>query len=162
MPLKHPINPDKNPFTHIIEIAPTSEGEGYFDRWTVTSSAIEVKNNYYEANMTQATDTDIREIRTAVESIAKATEANTKAIADLTLEMRLGFADIKGEFKEVRGLINTVEAKLEGKIDKLDERTQLGFWGFIFRGTALAALAALTAIFVKYLFPILPPELPRM
>ncbi len=112
--------------------------------------------------MTQATDTDIREIRTAVESIAKSTEANTKAIADLTLEMRLGFADIKGEFKEVRGLINTVEAKLEGKIDKLDERTKLGFWGFIFRGTALAALAALTAIFVKYLFPILPPELPRM
>jgi hypothetical protein len=34
--------------------------------------------------MTQATDSDIREIKTAVESIAKATEANTKAIADLT------------------------------------------------------------------------------
>jgi hypothetical protein len=112
--------------------------------------------------MTQATDTDIREIRTAVESISKATEANTKAISDLILEMRLGFADVKGEFKEVRGLINTAEAKLEGKIDKLDERTKLGFWGFIFRGTALAALAALTAIFVKYLFPILPSELSRM
>jgi hypothetical protein len=112
--------------------------------------------------MTQATDTDIREIRTAVESIAKATEANTKAIADLTTsvgglreEMRVGFADLRGQ-------INTVEAKLEGKIEKLDERTKLGFWGFIFRGTALAALAGLTAIFVKYLFPILPPELPRM
>ena len=129
---------------------------------SVSKRRIEVKNNYYDANMTQATDTDIREIRTAVESIAKATESNTKAITDLTIEMRLGFADIKGEFKEVRGLINTAEAKLEGKIDKLDERTQLGFWGFIFRGTALAALAALTAIFVKYLFPILPPELPRM
>jgi hypothetical protein len=50
-------------------------------RWTVTSSAIEVKNNYFEVNMTAATDTDIREIRTAVESIAKATESNTKAIA---------------------------------------------------------------------------------
>jgi hypothetical protein len=35
--------------------------------------------------MNQATDTDIRAIRTVVESIAKATEANTKAIADLTL-----------------------------------------------------------------------------
>jgi hypothetical protein len=118
--------------------------------------------------MTQATDTDIREIKTAIEAntkaievIARGTEANTKAIADLTLEMRLGFADIKGEFKEVRGQINTVEAKLEGKIDKLDERTKLGFWGFIFRGTALAALAALTAIFVKYLFPILPAA-PRL
>jgi hypothetical protein len=131
--------------------------------------------------MTQATDTDIREIRTVVESIAKATEANTKSIADLTLEMRVGFANIDTRFAKLEGKIDTVEAKLVGKIDsveaklegkidsveaklvgkidKLDERTQLGFWGFIFRGTALAALAALTAIFVKYLFPILPPEL---
>jgi hypothetical protein len=105
--------------------------------------------------MTAATDSDIREIKTAVESIAKATEANTKAISDLTLEMRVGFAELKGQ-------VNTSEAKLEGKIDKLDERTKLGFWGFIFRGTALAALAALTAIFVKYLFPILPTELPKL
>jgi hypothetical protein len=112
--------------------------------------------------MTAATDTDIREIRTVVESIAKATEANTKAIADLTLEIRVSFANVDTKFAKLEGKIDTVEAKLEGKIDKLDERTKLGFWGFIFRGTALAALAALTAIFVKYLFPILPPELPRM
>lgn len=81
--------------------------------------------------MTMATDTDIREIKTAIEAntkaieaIAKGTDANTNAIADLTLEMRVGFSDLKGQ-------INTVEAKLEGKIDKLDERTKLGFWGFI-------------------------------
>jgi hypothetical protein len=98
--------------------------------------------------MTQATDTDIREIKDLI-------AANTKAISDLTLEMRVGFAELKGQ-------VNTSEAKLEGKIDKLDERTKLGFWGFIFRGTALAALAALTAIFVKYLFPILPTELPKL
>jgi hypothetical protein len=63
---------------------------------------------------------------------------------------------------KLEGQINTTEAKLIGKIDQLDERTKLGFWGFIFRGTALAALAALTAIFVKYLFPILPTELPKL
>lgn len=100
--------------------------------------------------MAQATDTDIREIKDLI-------AANTKAISDLTLEMRVGFASIDTKFAKLEGKIDTVEAKLEGKIDKLDERTQLGFWGFIFRGTALAALAALTAIFVKYLFPILPP-----
>ena len=109
--------------------------------------------------MTQVTDTDIREIKTAVESIAKATEANTKAISDLTLEMRVGFSDLKGQ-------INTLEAKIEGKIDKVDakyeERTKLGFWGFIFRGSALAVLAAILVIFVKYLFPILPTELPKL
>jgi tetrahydromethanopterin S-methyltransferase subunit B len=116
--------------------------------------------------MTTAIDTDIQEIKTAI-------EANTKAIAALTLEIRVGFANIDTKFArlegridnletKLEGQINTVEAKLEGKIDQLDERTKLGFWGFIFRGTALAALAALTAIFVKYLFPILPTELPKL
>jgi hypothetical protein len=82
--------------------------------------------------MTAATDSDIREIKTAI-------EANTKAIADITLEMRLGFANIDTKFAtmreetnvgfaELKGQINTSEAKLEGKIDKLDERTKLGFW----------------------------------
>jgi hypothetical protein len=99
--------------------------------------------------MTSATDSDIREIRTAVESIVKATEANTKAIADLTLEMRVGFADVKGQ-------INTVEAKLEGKIDKLDERTRLGFWGFVGRGLVLAILIALIPFVTRYLTSSLP------
>jgi hypothetical protein len=86
--------------------------------------------------MTQATDIDIKELKDLIQGLDKRIE--------------VGFAKVEGQ-------INTVEAKLEGKIDKLDERTKLGFWGVIFRGTALAALAAMTAIFVKYLFPILPP-----
>lgn len=113
--------------------------------------------------MTSATDSDIREIRTAVESIAKATEANTKAIADLTTsvtglreEMRVGFADIRGEIKEVRGKIDTSEAKLVGKIDKLDERTRLGFWGFVGRGLVLAILIALIPFVTRYLTSSLP------
>jgi hypothetical protein len=106
--------------------------------------------------MTSATDSDIREIRTAVESIAKATEANTKAIANLTTsvtglreEMRVGFSDMKGQ-------INTVEAKLEGKIDKLDERTRLEFWGFVGRGLVLAILIALIPFVTRYLTSSLP------
>ena len=38
---------------------------------------MKTQNNYYEANMTQATDADVREIRTEI-------EANTNAIGDLT------------------------------------------------------------------------------
>jgi hypothetical protein len=98
--------------------------------------------------MTAATDTDIKEIKNLIQGL-------DKKIEGLDKRMEVGFAELKGQ-------INTVEAKLEGKIDKLDERTKLGFWGFIFRGTALAALAAMTAIFVKYLFPILPTELPKL
>jgi hypothetical protein len=113
--------------------------------------------------MTTATDTDIQEIKTAIESLTRLTEANAKAIAELTLDMRVGFAKLEGRIDnletKLEGQINTTEAKLIGKIDQLDERTKLGFWGFIFRGTALAAL---TAIFVKYLFPVLPTELPKL
>jgi hypothetical protein len=126
--------------------------------------------------MTTAADVDIQEIKTvivslttgieantkAIESLVKGTEANTKAISDLTLEIRVGFANVDTKFAKLEGKIDTVGARLEGRIDQLDERTKLGFWGFIFRGTALAALAALTAIFVKYLFPILPSELPKL
>jgi hypothetical protein len=108
--------------------------------------------------MTSATDTDIREIKDLIQGL-------DKKIDGLDKRMEVGFAELKGQINTVEakleGKIDAVEAKLEGKIDKLDERTKLGFWGFIFRGTALAALAALTAIFVKYLFPIIPTALPK-
>ncbi len=122
--------------------------------------------------MTTATDTDIQQIKDLItagnaatqkqiadlaistqKQIADSAIGTQKQIADFREEMRIGFTKLEGQ-------INTVEAKLEGKIDKVDakyeERTKLGFWGFIFRGSALAVLAALLVIFVKYLFPILP------
>ena len=93
--------------------------------------------------MTSATETDIREIKTSVDSIAKATEANTKAIADLTLEIRLGFSDIKGKLDGIDGRLVAVEGNLKG----LDAR----LWGF--GGTLLGAvLAALLTIFGRFLF----------
>jgi hypothetical protein len=86
--------------------------------------------------MTQATDTDIRELKTAVEAIGrgteantkaievlvKTTEANTKAIADLTSsvtglreEMRVGFEGIKGQ-------INTLDTKFDERTKGLGQR----------------------------------------
>ncbi|WP_309729284.1 hypothetical protein [Chamaesiphon sp. OTE_75_metabat_556] len=103
--------------------------------------------------------------------MAKKLQTPKKVNADLTLEhvgktdINTRIANVDTKFTQLEGKIHTVEAKLEGKIDKVDakyeERTKLGFWGFIFRGTALAALAALMAVFVKYLFPILPSA-PRL
>jgi cell division protein FtsL len=94
--------------------------------------------------MTQSTDRDITEIKSAIESIARSTEANTKAIADLTLEMRLGFAnvdikfsEVRGEIKEVRGDIKVVDTRLvevDSKIDKLDTRIDkqdTRLWAFV-------------------------------
>jgi chromosome segregation ATPase len=80
--------------------------------------------------MTQATDQDIRELKIAIDTnsraidaLAKGTEANTKAIADLTAsvsglreEMRVGFSNVETRFVDLRGQINNVETKLEGQI----------------------------------------------
>jgi chromosome segregation ATPase len=93
--------------------------------------------------MTQATDTDLRELKTAIEAIGRGTEANTKAIeglsqtssaidrrleamtkitevntkaiADLTLEMRVGFSGIQGQ-------ITNLDTKLSGQITNLDTK----------------------------------------
>jgi hypothetical protein len=69
--------------------------------------------------MTQATDQDIRELKTAIEAIGKGTEANTKAIADLTAsvsglreEMRVGFANVEVKFADVRGDIKLLDNRL--------------------------------------------------
>lgn len=94
--------------------------------------------------MTQATDTDIRELKTAIdgntrtiesidrrietltlntegidrrlEALTRTTEANAKAISDLTLEMRLGFGSVNTKFTEVSGQITNLDTKLSGQI----------------------------------------------
>ena len=97
--------------------------------------------------MTQATDTDIRELKTAIDGsirtiatqseridgLIRATEANTKAIADLTSsvtglreEMRVGFSGVQGQITnldtKLSGQITNTESKLEGKINSLDTK----------------------------------------
>lgn len=75
--------------------------------------------------MTQATDTDIRELKTAidgntraVDGLIKATEANASARSDLTLEMRVGFGAVKGQITNldtrISGIITNAESKLGG------------------------------------------------
>ena len=104
--------------------------------------------------MTQATDTDIREIKDLItagnaatqkqiETITTATEANTKAISDLTLEIRLGFSDIKGKIDNLDGRLVAVEASnkvIDGRL-----------WGLIATLLGLT-VTALLGIFVRYLF----------
>jgi hypothetical protein len=69
--------------------------------------------------MTQATDQDIRELKTAIDALAKGTEANTKAITDLTAsisglreEMRIGFSNVEIRFAGVRGYIKLLDNRL--------------------------------------------------
>ena len=88
--------------------------------------------------MTQATEQDIREIKTSIDAntraiadLAKGTDANTKAIADLTAsvsglreEMRVGFANVETKFADVRGdikLLNSRLGSLESTAQKLPD-----------------------------------------
>jgi hypothetical protein len=82
--------------------------------------------------MTQATDTDIRDIKTLIdnltkvtESIARSTEANTKAIADLTLEMRTGFTSINGKFDTVNARLTNVETNTKVVFDLTEKVGEL-------------------------------------
>jgi ABC-type transporter Mla subunit MlaD len=92
--------------------------------------------------MAMATNTDIKDIKTAVESntktitaqsdrleaIIRGTEANTKAINDLTQEMRLKFSSVENKIEVGFATVETKLTKLEGQIitldTKFDERTK--------------------------------------
>jgi hypothetical protein len=85
--------------------------------------------------MTQATDTDIQDIKTSIdnltkvtESIARSTEANTKAIADLTLEMRTGFTSINGKFDTVNARLTNVETNTKVVFDLTEKVGELKNW----------------------------------
>jgi hypothetical protein len=85
--------------------------------------------------MTQATDTDIQDIKTSIdnltkvtESIARSTEANTKAIADLTLEMRIGFTSINGKFDTVNARLTNVETNTKVVFDLTEKVGELKNW----------------------------------
>ncbi len=81
--------------------------------------------------MTQVTDQDIRELKTGIDALAKGTDANTKAIADLTAsvsglreEMRVGFANVETKLADVRGDIKVLDnrlANLESTAQKLPD-----------------------------------------
>jgi hypothetical protein len=129
--------------------------------------------------MTQATDTDIRDLKIAIdtlsrtnETIARTTEVNTKTIADLTVEMRTGFsgireemrvgfanvdtkfADVKGDIRELRSDIKALDGKFEEKTKNLDQRMSSG--EFITRGIAVGltvtVVGSLLLTFSKILF----------
>lgn len=108
--------------------------------------------------MTQATDTDIRDIKTSIDNLTKATESiarstneNTKTIGELKdsivslrEETRVGLTRLDGDVRELRAEIGSLDAKF-------DERTKVGFWGFILRGTVLAIIIGVGG----YLLPVI-------
>jgi uncharacterized protein YoxC len=85
--------------------------------------------------MTQATDTDIRELKTAVEAIGRGTEANTKAIEGLSrtssaIDRRLEALTLTTEANAKAIEANTKAiADLTSSVTGLREEMRVGFKG---------------------------------
>jgi hypothetical protein len=99
--------------------------------------------------MTQVTGQDIRDINDSLKSTNKAISDLTASVSGLREEMRVGFANVDTKFAEVKGEIKALDTKLE-------ERTRLGFWGFVFRAVMISLLTGTLLLFLKYLFPVIP------
>jgi chromosome segregation ATPase len=69
--------------------------------------------------MTQATDTDIREIK---DLIAAGNSATQKHIADLREEMRAGFASVDVRLTKLDGRIDTLETRVLGKFETVNAK----------------------------------------
>lgn len=93
------------------------------------------------------TDKDLQQLKDLIvtgnaetqKQIAELTLNTQKQISDLAQEMRLGFANTEVKF-----------AELSGKIDVLDERTKIGFWGFIGRAVIITILGLVAGLIVRY------------
>jgi uncharacterized ion transporter superfamily protein YfcC len=75
--------------------------------------------------MTQATDIDIREIK---DLIAVGNAATQKQISDLTLEMRVGFAEMKGELKTIDVRLKNLESNSQKIPDLAEKVGELKNW----------------------------------
>ena len=75
--------------------------------------------------MTSATDTDIREIK---DLIAAGNAATQKQIGDLTLEMRLGFSEMKGELKTIDVRLKNLESNSQKIPDLAEKAGELKNW----------------------------------
>jgi hypothetical protein len=61
-------------------------------------------------------------------------------------------AEIKSELKRVEGKTDVKFVELTGKIDVIDERTKLGFWGFVARAVIISTVGIAISLAVKYFF----------
>lgn len=86
--------------------------------------------------MTQATDTDIRDLTNLITNLDNKLDKLDNKIDKLEIKL-------DGDMRELRADIKALDIKF-------DERTKLGFWGFILRGLVLAFLIGLGG----YLLPV--------
>ncbi len=110
--------------------------------------------------MTQTTETEIRELRDLIIGLREETRVG---FTELRGEIQkseartdIKFAEIRGDLDtkiaEIRGDIDTKFAEVRGDIKVIEERTKLGFWGFVWRAIVIAVLVSLISVANKFVF----------
>jgi hypothetical protein len=94
--------------------------------------------------MTTATGTDLQQLK---DLIITGNTATQKQIADLALEMKVGFAEVKGDIKELRAELKGLDAKFEEKTKNLDQR--ITSKEFTIRGITVTLLGGILLAFGK-------------
>jgi hypothetical protein len=117
--------------------------------------------------MTPTTETEIRELRDLILGLREETrvgfaelkgeiqrvEANTEAkFAELKGEIKKSEAELKGDIQKIEANTDVKFAEVRGDLKVLEERTKLGFWGFVWRSVVIAVLVSLLSVANKFVF----------
>jgi hypothetical protein len=96
---------------------------------------------------TPVTDTELREVLAAIVRLEAITAANHAAISQ---RMEVGFAQMETKLVEAKAELKSEIQRVEGKVDVIDERTKLGFWGFVGRAVIVSAFSFTVLLAIKY------------
>jgi hypothetical protein len=77
------------------------------------------------------------------------TDLNAK-IVDVRQDIRDGFAEVKTAIQTLDNKNDVKFSQLQAQIDVLNERTKLGFWGFIGRAVAIGIMGFLAKFIFDY------------
>ena len=94
-------------------------------------------------------DTKFSEVKAEIQGLDAKTDIK---FAEIKAEIQGSEATIDIKLIEIKASIDVKAAELGGKIDVIDERTKLGFWGFVGRALIIAALILAISFSIKYFF----------
>jgi gas vesicle protein len=100
---------------------------------------------------------EIKRVELDLKSEIKRVESDLKSdIQRVEFEVKSDIQRVEAKtdvkFAELSGKIDEVKAELGGKIDVLDERTKVGFWGFIGRAVIIGIIGGGLAFGAKFFF----------
>jgi hypothetical protein len=93
------------------------------------------------------------EVKAEIKSEIQRVESKTDiAIANLSGEVKSEIRRVEAKMDAKFADVNVAIANLSGDVRVIEERTKLGFWGFVGRSLIIGVLGLATSFAVKYFF----------